>query len=543
MADYRYAVGTVARRTTTGVQTVTGISDALGLFTGKAVLLYGTVQASDGFTSNAYMFTGVSDGLTEFSCGCWANTGDSSPSIAWTNLITNPSLLTIPQEATQTTTAYSANNVVFAEGSFSFTWSASADTDPFDLHYVVFGGNDLFAEVGIAIDPVTTPAPVTTTLGMARQITALLTLGVPGTGSQVYAIPINTTDPWPNVGLANAALDQGIVASSIGPAGIGNSTGYSYQNNANVQAKLSGSRNASLSTLGALTDLGVGTLTVDYSAADGASGFSDPAGFIYLAIAGPQVVVGSTNSPTAAAPQTQTLTAGFTAGAMLAATIGLASSGSVQNNLGFSFGAATPLATANVWIGSLQGQADSSTSRGRFTDRLLTMAAPAVAEGQTVVATGAAVFNGSGSPEISWDLTNGTGRRFLYAIFEGAIAPPPTPTPGEEVTFPIRCVRRSPTVSSDGKRIRHVRLELDCMVGQGNADSPAPIMTLRTSDDNGSTWSSNRESSLGPVGAYRQKVKWYQLGAAYNRTYELVFTDAVDICIVQAWLDLEGWDH
>lgn len=545
MADYRYAVGTVASDRTgpLGVQTI-DVSDANGIFTPKAVLMWGTAQNADGFTDNAYFFMGASDGTTEFSAGCWADTGQASPSIDWTNLITNTSFLTIPQNNTQTTTAYSASTVTFLEGSFSFTWSASADTDPFDLHYIVFGGLDLGAEVGLALDAVTTPAVVATSVSLPNPLTALLTFGVPGTGPQVYAIPSFTNGSWPNVGMVDADLNQGVVGTELGPTQVADSfhsNGGQYEDATHAQTKIGANR--AVVTLAAATVLGTGTFSMDYSVVDSPTAWTPGAGFFYLAISGPRVIVGSANAPTAAAPQSQTLTTTFNPGAVLAATTGLAPSGSVAVNVGFSFGAATPLAQCNTWIGMLEGQVTSSTSRGRFMDRLITMAAPTTAEGQTVVATGAAAFDGTSSPTVEWDLTNGTARRFLYAVFEGAVVPPAPPNPGEEVTFPIRCVRIGPTVSSDGKRLRVVRFELDAMVGQGNADCPNPTIRYRSSWDNGSTWSDDREGSMGRVGQYLTKVRWWQNGAGYNWTPQLIFDAPVDVCFVRAFIEIEGWDH
>ncbi len=122
------------------------------------------------------------------------------------------------------------------------------------------------------------------------------------------------------------------------------------------------------------------------------------------------------------------------------------------------------------------------------------------------------------------------------------------PAPGAGVHDPIRWVRRPPTVFSDGKRVRHTRLQLDMQVGVGlsvaaDEHDHDPIILVRSSDDNGQTWSSFREMTMGAQGNYLKIARLFQLGAAYNRVYELSGDSPVKFCLVQAFLDIEGWDH
>lgn len=113
----------------------------------------------------------------------------------------------------------------------------------------------------------------------------------------------------------------------------------------------------------------------------------------------------------------------------------------------------------------------------------------------------------------------------------------------ETTTFPIRRLRRTPTVFNDGKRIFHQRLQVEMQPGIGNAAAPTPTVLVRFSDTNGKTWSNTRELSPGSVGQFRRIMRLFALGSAYNRTYEIVVSDPVPWAIVQAWVDIEGGGH
>lgn len=119
------------------------------------------------------------------------------------------------------------------------------------------------------------------------------------------------------------------------------------------------------------------------------------------------------------------------------------------------------------------------------------------------------------------------------------------PSPGDvsTVEYRLRWLRQSPTVFSDGKRIWHRRFQVDFQPGVGPTDGDDPIVLVRTSDDGGFTWSSFREMTLGQRGEYAHQMRLFQLGAAYNRVYEISGDSPTRLCIVQAWLDIDGGDH
>lgn len=93
----------------------------------------------------------------------------------------------------------------------------------------------------------------------------------------------------------------------------------------------------------------------------------------------------------------------------------------------------------------------------------------------------------------------------------------------------IRCVRRAPCVHARGQRVAHHGIYFDFEVGVGSASVPAPVGTLRWSDDAGKTWSAEQQLSLGAQGDYDHDAELRRLGTTKRkgRIYELVITDAV----------------
>lgn len=75
--------------------------------------------------------------------------------------------------------------------------------------------------------------------------------------------------------------------------------------------------------------------------------------------------------------------------------------------------------------------------------------------------------------------------------------------------------------SPDGKLIRFPELECICDKATGGT------MLLRWSNDNGATWGSWHQISLGATGDYKARVRKLALGSSRNRVFELRVTDAV----------------
>lgn len=104
----------------------------------------------------------------------------------------------------------------------------------------------------------------------------------------------------------------------------------------------------------------------------------------------------------------------------------------------------------------------------------------------------------------------------------------------------IRRVRRAAVLASEQKQIVFHRLELSMRVGVGTVAVPNPTMTLNYSNDGGRTWALAGEASLGAQGQYATRVIYRRLGAARNRSFEIVTSARVPICITGAILNPEG---
>ena len=95
-------------------------------------------------------------------------------------------------------------------------------------------------------------------------------------------------------------------------------------------------------------------------------------------------------------------------------------------------------------------------------------------------------------------------------------------------------------IYSDGKLLRHKKLEVICEVGVGTTGQGAdPQLTLEYSDDSGQTWRTAATKPLGEVGEYKTRVIWYRLGAARYRTYRLSIADPVKFVVSAVNLEVE----
>lgn len=93
------------------------------------------------------------------------------------------------------------------------------------------------------------------------------------------------------------------------------------------------------------------------------------------------------------------------------------------------------------------------------------------------------------------------------------------------------------------------RLELDMQTGYGiKPDNPiptrpslAPAAMLRYSKDGGLTWSATQQwRSMGAVGEYLKRLRWINLGRAYQWVFELTITDPVPRVLIDTHSDAEA---
>jgi hypothetical protein len=106
-------------------------------------------------------------------------------------------------------------------------------------------------------------------------------------------------------------------------------------------------------------------------------------------------------------------------------------------------------------------------------------------------------------------------------------------------------MRRCPHLTSDLKRVSHYELQLQFQPGVGlvTGQGSNPQAMLLWSDDGGSTWSNQHWTSVGVIGAYKNRAIWRRLGMARDRLYQVEVSDPVNFTIVSANLISETEAH
>ena len=103
-------------------------------------------------------------------------------------------------------------------------------------------------------------------------------------------------------------------------------------------------------------------------------------------------------------------------------------------------------------------------------------------------------------------------------------------------------LRRAPHLTKDLNRVRHRRLQIQLEPGVGlqNGQGSNPQAMMQWSDDGGSTFGPEHWTSIGAVGAYKNRAIWRKLGMSRDRVYQVVITDPVKVVIVSAELKAEA---
>jgi hypothetical protein len=104
----------------------------------------------------------------------------------------------------------------------------------------------------------------------------------------------------------------------------------------------------------------------------------------------------------------------------------------------------------------------------------------------------------------------------------------------------LRRSRRFPHLNVENKRNRFGNLEIDLQKGVVPSSQPGliPQMMARHSNDGGFTWSSEEWQSIGAGGEYGQRVIFRRQGSARDRVFEVAFTDATDLVMVNAYIEV-----
>lgn len=424
MADYRYCTGRFSRLTTTGFQTITGIEDALGSFTPKGIIIFGTIEVGNTNDNFGRFFLGMTDLTRELCFSTFLNAGQTYPDIDWTRCQTNTNLISINNE-TQTGTSYAAVLDGVDDGEFTLEWTSTANSDAFDLNYIVFGGTDLSVCVGSDNDKTSTGTQTTTLPTSIGQITGLLTFSVPGIGFNNYAQPVVLNTSLPNFGFTDGT-DQGVFSLYTTTQ---SDSAVLIQNTRLLQRM---EYFKTVVTWASLTSLGVDEFTVNYGVTAGLGPFTGGAGFFYFAIAGPTVKMGSSTSPTSAGNTSISLA--FNPGAALIVSGGKAASTTPSDNARMGFGVLDRTTQYGNWWGALDG-VTSVRDRMQSDGEMIIMADPVDPSGVDTIALGSAVLT-EDSIDITWSEADASAREFIYIAFEGSDAPPNGTIVVGKVTYP-----------------------------------------------------------------------------------------------------------
>lgn len=90
------------------------------------------------------------------------------------------------------------------------------------------------------------------------------------------------------------------------------------------------------------------------------------------------------------------------------------------------------------------------------------------------------------------------------------------------------------------KRVIYRKFVADVQCGaQTDPTAPAPMISLRWSNDRGASWSNYITQPLGAVGDFLQQVQFWRLGLSRDRVFELSWSSAVMTALNGAYIEVE----
>jgi hypothetical protein len=112
-----------------------------------------------------------------------------------------------------------------------------------------------------------------------------------------------------------------------------------------------------------------------------------------------------------------------------------------------------------------------------------------------------------------------------------------------EDVYPIRRLRRAPHISYEASGIFYHEFELDLETGVGlsigrenSQIGVDPQVMLQWSDDGGHTFGNEHWVSAGRIGQFGRRAVWHRLGRSRDRVFQVVVTDPVKWCLIEAYL-------
>lgn len=106
-------------------------------------------------------------------------------------------------------------------------------------------------------------------------------------------------------------------------------------------------------------------------------------------------------------------------------------------------------------------------------------------------------------------------------------------------------IRRCPHLTTELKRqyFHDLQIQFQPGVGLVTGQGQDPQAMLKWSDDGGSTWSNEHWTTIGKLGAYKNRAIWRRLGHARDRIFEVTVSDPVYAVVVSANLNANAGDN
>ncbi len=148
-----------------------------------------------------------------------------------------------------------------------------------------------------------------------------------------------------------------------------------------------------------------------------------------------------------------------------------------------------------------------------------------------------------GIVDLHWSATSGDGSQIWWFAIGEDVPAPPTPS-FHTTTFVRRRLRRSPILWSENQGLQtQVRVNLiavDMQPGVSTqVETPDAQVMIRASKDGGRTWTSERFVSVGAIGAYTQRLNTWRWGQGRQWVVEVSTSDPVVYNLVNLYIDAE----
>lgn len=130
--------------------------------------------------------------------------------------------------------------------------------------------------------------------------------------------------------------------------------------------------------------------------------------------------------------------------------------------------------------------------------------------------------------------THLTGDRFTGDLYHQNIA-----SSNDANGMLLRRLRTATHLSNEQQWMFYTQAQLDMESGLGGSNTTLPEVMLRTSDDGGHVFSTERWASAGLLGAYRTRVMWRRLGRSRDRVFQVAYSEPTPWRLVNFYLQLE----